>query len=52
MLNVANPTASGSAIDSVTNFISGAPDLIDRFKTVFAKNEPIAADADEGEGDQ
>lgn len=52
MLNVANPTASGSAIDSATNFISGAPDLIDRFKTVFAKNEPIAADADEGEGDQ
>ena len=37
LLNVANPTASGSAIDSVGNIIANAPDIIDRFKTVLGK---------------
>ena len=53
LLNVANPTASGSAIDSVGNIISNAPDIIDRFKTVLSKKkadedapEPSEADAD------
>ncbi|MGI6744457.1 MAG: spore germination protein GerW family protein [Eubacteriales bacterium] len=52
MLNVANPTSSGSTIDSVTNFISGAPDLIERFKAVFAKESSAEADIDDIEDQQ
>ena len=41
LLNVANPTASGSTIDSVGNIVAQAPDIIERFRTVFSrKTEP------------
>ncbi|HHX53640.1 MAG TPA: hypothetical protein GX704_01915 [Clostridiales bacterium] len=52
MLNVANPTASGSPIDSVSNLILSAPDLIERFKAIFVKDETGDADADESENQQ
>ena len=57
LLNVANPTASGSAIDSVGNIVAQAPDIIDRFKTVFSKTdtpdtaEPLPPDGGNGSSD-
>ena len=53
LLNVSNPTASGSTIDSVGNIVAQAPDIIERFRSVFSRKStaPDSEKTDVGESD-